>query len=100
MPTRRRGCGHARARNSGTPKSTPMIRRRAGAGKRAQSGCGPFLKAALNRAWRAGMVKDDRVWRALKLFEDVDAPRVRYLSMAYGRLQGTGPPAARLHSID
>lgn len=40
------------------------------------------LKAALNRAWRAGHVASDAAWRRVEPFENVDAARVRYLTVA------------------
>jgi integrase len=40
------------------------------------------LKAALNRAWRDGRVSSDAAWRRVEPFEDVDAARLRYLSVA------------------
>jgi integrase len=40
------------------------------------------LKAALNCAWRDGRVPSDAVWRRVEPFENVDAARVRYLSVA------------------
>jgi integrase len=41
------------------------------------------LKAALNRAWRDGEgVSSDAAWRRVEPFEDVEAARVRYLSVA------------------
>ncbi|OAS14248.1 integrase [Methylobacterium platani] len=39
------------------------------------------LKAALNRAWRAGKVSSDAAWRRVEPFENVDAARVRYLTV-------------------
>ncbi|ACA21158.1 integrase family protein [Methylobacterium sp. 4-46] len=39
------------------------------------------LKAALNRAWRAGQVSSDAAWRRVEPFENVDATRVRYLTV-------------------
>jgi integrase len=39
-----------------------------------------YLKAALNRAWREGMVPSDDAWRRVKPFRAVDAPVIRYLS--------------------
>jgi integrase len=39
------------------------------------------LKAALNRMWRDGKVASDGAWRRVEPFEDVEAARVRYLSM-------------------
>jgi integrase len=40
------------------------------------------LKAALNRAWREGRVGSDDAWRRVEPFEEADAARVRYLSVA------------------
>ncbi len=39
-----------------------------------------YLKAALNHAWRAGLVPSDDAWRRVKPFRSVDAPVIRYLS--------------------
>ena len=39
------------------------------------------LKAALNRAWRDGHVASDRAWRRVEPFKNVDAARVRFLSI-------------------
>jgi integrase len=41
-----------------------------------------ILKAALNFAFREGKVASDREWRRVEPFEDVDAARVRYLTIA------------------
>jgi len=41
-----------------------------------------ILKAALNRAWREGKVASDAAWRRVEPFENVDAARVRYLTVA------------------
>jgi integrase len=41
-----------------------------------------ILKAALNRAWHDGKVPSDAAWRRVEPFEDVDAARVRYLTVA------------------
>jgi integrase len=41
-----------------------------------------MLRAALNRAWRAGKIKFDDAWRRVEPFEEADAARVRYLSVA------------------
>lgn len=43
------------------------------------------LKAALNRAWRAGKVADDSAWRRVEPFASVDAARVRYLTVEESR---------------
>jgi integrase len=41
-----------------------------------------ILRAALNRAWRKGKITSDNAWRRVEPFKEVDAARVRYLSMA------------------
>jgi integrase len=38
------------------------------------------LKAALNHAWREGIVPSDDAWRRISPFKGVDAPVIRYLS--------------------
>ena len=43
------------------------------------------FKAALNQAWREGHVEQDKVWRAVRPFSDVDAARVRYLDSGEAR---------------
>jgi integrase len=40
-----------------------------------------ILKAALNRGWREGKIPSDSAWRRVEPFENVDAARVRYLTM-------------------
>lgn len=40
-----------------------------------------YLKAALNHAWREGMVASDDAWRRVKPFRSVDAPVNRYLKL-------------------
>jgi len=40
------------------------------------------LKAALNRAWRAGKISSDEAWRRVQPFGNVDVARVRYLTLA------------------
>jgi integrase len=40
------------------------------------------LKAALNRAWREGKIPSDEAWRRVEPFENADAARVRYLTIA------------------
>lgn len=39
------------------------------------------LKAALNHAWRDGLVESDEAWRKVKPFHNVDMPKIRYLEM-------------------
>jgi integrase len=41
-----------------------------------------ILKAALNRAWRGGKIASDAAWRRVEPFEEADAARVRYLTIA------------------
>jgi len=41
-----------------------------------------ILKAALQNAFREGLVASDEPWRRIKLFENVAAARVRYLTVA------------------
>jgi integrase len=51
------------------------------------------LKAALNRAWREGKVRSDDAWRRVEPFEEADAARVRYLTVAEAKrlLNGCDP---------
>ena len=57
------------------PKDEDVQRRRASANR-----CLTYLKAALNLAWRNGLVPSDDAWRRVKPFRAVEAPLVRYLS--------------------
>jgi integrase len=41
-----------------------------------------LLKSALNRAWRRGKVPSDAAWRRVEPFKNVDAARIRYLTVA------------------
>ncbi|HZL30420.1 MAG TPA: site-specific integrase [Pseudolabrys sp.] len=41
-----------------------------------------ILKAALNRAWRDHKIASDDAWRRVEPFEEADAARVRYLTIA------------------
>src|SRR5262249_47071655 len=41
-----------------------------------------ILKAALTNAFREGLITSDQAWRRVKLFENVTAARVRYLTIA------------------
>jgi integrase len=56
------------------------------------------LKAALNRAWRDGKVPSDEAWRRIEPFEEADAARVRYLTVAEGKrlLNACAPDFRRL----
>jgi len=57
-----------------------------------------ILKAALNRAWRAGKVPSDSEWRRIEPFEAVDAARIRYLTVAESKrlLNACDPDFRRL----
>jgi integrase len=55
-----------------------------------------YLKAALNHAWRAGLVASDDAWRRVKPFKSVDLPVIRYLSQGeITRLLNVSPEAFR-----
>jgi integrase len=58
------------------PKDPETVRRRRATANRVLT----FLKAALNHAWRNGLVPSDDAWRRVKPFKSVDAPIVRYFS--------------------
>jgi integrase len=57
-------------------KDAEAVRRRRATANRVLT----YLKAALNHAWRAGLVPSDDAWRRMKPFRSVDAPVIRYLS--------------------
>jgi integrase len=56
------------------------------------------FKAALNRAWREGKVSSDDAWRRVEPFEEADAARVRYLTVAEAKrlLNACDPDFRRL----
>jgi integrase len=55
-----------------------------------------ILKGALNRAWRTGGISSDLAWRRVEPFENVDAARVRYLTIAEAkRLINAAEPTFR-----
>ena len=71
------------------PKDAEDARRRRASANRLLT----YLKAALNLAWRNGLVPSDDAWRRVKPFRSVEAPLVRYLStdeMARLRQASTG----------
>jgi integrase len=41
-----------------------------------------ILKAALNRAWRQGLIPSDHAWRRVRPFKETDTARIRYLTIA------------------
>jgi len=57
-------------------KDPEAVRRRRATANRVLT----YLKAALNHAWRSGIVPSDDAWRRVKPFKSVDSPVVRYLS--------------------
>src|ERR1043166_3763366 len=58
------------------PRDAEAVRRRRANANRVLT----YLKAALNQAWRNGLVPSDDAWRRVKPFKSVDAPIVRYFS--------------------
>jgi integrase len=58
--------------------SEEAIRRRRSSANRVLT----ILKAALNHAFHDGKVASDVAWRKVKAFRDVDAARIRYLTVA------------------
>ena len=58
------------------PKDAEDVRRRRASANRVLT----YLKAALNLAWRNGLMPSDDAWRRVKPFRSVEAPLVRYLS--------------------
>src|SRR5437763_4298528 len=57
-------------------KNAETVRRRRATANRVLT----YLKAALNHAWRSGIVPSDDAWRRVKPFKSVDTPVIRYLS--------------------
>jgi integrase len=79
-PARLRSSKEAKRPNfRGLNKADPdaMRRRRASANRTLT-----VLKAALNRAWREGKIRSDDAWRRVEPFEEADAARVGYLTVA------------------
>ena len=56
------------------------------------------FKAGLNYAFREGAVDDDTAWRRVKPFSNVDAPRVRFLTIAESKrlINASAPDLRRL----
>ena len=73
-PARIRGKNNTRPFDSDDPEA---VRRRRASANRVLT----VLKAGLNYAFREGYVDDDTAWRRVKPFHNVDAPRVRFLSV-------------------
>jgi integrase len=64
-------------RHSKMGKDAETVRRRRSTANRTLT----VLKAALNRVWRDGRVASDTAWRRVEPFENVEAARIRYLSV-------------------
>ncbi|MEJ2376813.1 MAG: tyrosine-type recombinase/integrase [Pseudolabrys sp.] len=58
------------------PEDPEQVRQRRASANRVLS----YLKAALNLAWRNGLVPSDDAWRRVKPYRSVEAPLIRYLS--------------------
>src|SRR5262249_54650731 len=58
------------------PDDAEQVRSRRASANRVLS----YLKAALNLAWRNGLVPSDDAWRRVNPFRSVEAPLIRYLS--------------------
>ena len=56
------------------------------------------LKAGLNYAFREGAIDDDTAWRRVQPFRNVDAPRVRFLTIAESKrlINSAAPDLRRL----
>ena len=77
------------------PKDAEDVRRRRASANRVLT----YLKAALNLAWRNGLVPSDDAWRRVKPFRSVEAPLVRYLSHdEIARLRNAAPAAFAISS--
>jgi integrase len=76
-PPRKRTKRGARQQYKFTVAGPEYLRRRRASANRVLT----ILKAALNRAWREGHIASDAAWRRVEPFENVDAARVRYLSV-------------------
>ena len=72
----RTGFGRAQNRR-GAPKSADQKRARKVTANKSIT----ILKAALNHAFAADLVADDKAWRRLKSFRGVEGARVRFLSV-------------------
>jgi integrase len=76
-PRRWRSRPGAKAKLAAFDRKDPeAVRRRRATANRVLT----YLKAALNHAWRSGVVPSDDPWRRVKPFKSVDAPVIRYLS--------------------
>lgn len=77
-PARKRTkAGTAQQFRQHSPDDVESVRKRRATANRVLT----ILKAALNAAWREEHIADDKAWRRVKPFENVDSARVRYLSI-------------------
>jgi len=77
-PPRIRTAKGKQQRHRTVGKDPETLRRRQCTAKRILS----ILIAALNRAFRDGLVQSDHAWRRVRLFENVAASRARYLTVS------------------
>jgi integrase len=77
-PARRRTKPGQEQRYGAVATDEESVRRRRSSANRTLT----VLKAALNQVWRDEKVTSDSAWRRVEPFEDVDAARVAYMSMA------------------
>ena len=75
---RMRGKGNTRPLDLDDPEA---VRKRRATANRTLT----VLKAGLNYAFREGAIDDDTAWRRVQPFRNVDAPRVRFLTVAESR---------------
>ena len=78
MPAMKRTRRDAAQAFKAEPNSDEDVRRRRSSANRVLT----MLKAALNRAFKDGKVTSDIAWRRVDAFHNVDAARIRYLSVA------------------
>lgn len=74
----------AKRRSTSTPNLKPLdkndpeqVRQRQATTNRILS----ILKAALNHAWKMGYVSSDTAWRRVKPFQNVELPKIRFLTL-------------------
>ena len=91
-PARIRGAKGKEPKNREAPKDPDGIRRRRATANRILT----TLKAALNYAFNEGKVADNSAWRRAKPFKNVDAPKIKYLTISEAqRLINACPPDFR-----
>lgn len=73
----RRSKSKIKTAESNAPQNTEELRKRKATANRILT----ILKAALNHAWRDGLIESDEAWRKVKPFPHVDHPKIRYLTL-------------------